>query len=133
MSMIQVSGRTYRIHCVAPGTYDAVRLLDDVRIGSFGGGPSLRLDAPVGADAGPESLLRQIAQTAIRLAKTRWTATPHAEQLAQSSIVDNRLIVLQASAQSAPIDTQDRGGARLVAVEQFHSLQDVPAGELDER
>ena len=76
--MIQVFGTTYRIRCVAPGTYDAVRLLDDVRIGSFSGGTPLHLDSPVGADAVAESLLRQIAQTAIRMARTRWiTTAPH--------------------------------------------------------
>ena len=78
MSMVQVFGTTYRIHCVAPGTYDAVRLLDDVRMGSFSGGRPLQLDSPVGADAGTESLLRQIAQTAIRMARTHWaTPSPH--------------------------------------------------------
>lgn len=75
MSMIQVSGNTYRIRCVAPDTYDATRLLDNVCIGSFGGGPSLRLDTPIAGAVGPESLLRQIARTAIRSAKTRWIAS----------------------------------------------------------
>jgi hypothetical protein len=65
--MISVRGRTYRIVPVGSGVYDAIRLLDDTRIGSFGGGSS-----PVGDDG----LLRQIAETALRSAKTHWTPRP---------------------------------------------------------
>jgi hypothetical protein len=67
--MISVWGRTYRIECVSPGTYDAVRLLDDARVGSFGDGARFCLNSLIGGEA----LLREIAQTAIRGAKTRWT------------------------------------------------------------
>jgi hypothetical protein len=69
--MVQVSGNTYRIVCTKRGTYDAVRVLDDVRIGSFGDGPPLRLDSPLSS----QPLLRQIAHTAIRSAKTSWLRT----------------------------------------------------------
>ena len=65
--MISVSGRTYRIVPMSPGTYDAVRLLDDVRMGSFGGSPLF-----VSSAIGGEALLREIAGTAIRSAKTHW-------------------------------------------------------------
>lgn len=71
-SMISVWGKTYRIVCVSPGNYDAVRLLDDVRVGSFRDGPRFCLSSPGGEDA----LIREIAQTAIRGAKTPWTARP---------------------------------------------------------
>ena len=65
-NMISVSGRTYRIVSLSKGTYDAVRLLDDVRIGTFGLTPS----CPVNSVIGGEVLLRQIAETAMRSAKT---------------------------------------------------------------
>jgi len=71
-SMVSVWGKTYRIESVTGGTYDAVRLLDDARIGSFGGAPLFSLNWPVGGEA----LIRQIAQTAIRAAKTLWTPSP---------------------------------------------------------
>jgi hypothetical protein len=70
--MISVWGRTYRIVCVSPGTYDAVRLLDDARVGSFGDGARFYLNSLFGCEA----LLREIAQTAIRAAKTPWAAHP---------------------------------------------------------
>ena len=66
--MIQVSGMTYRIVHVNGDRYDAVRLLDDVHIGSFDGGPPLRLDCTTVSEA----LLRQVARAAIRGARTRW-------------------------------------------------------------
>jgi hypothetical protein len=65
--MISVWGRTYRIVPVGAGRYDAIRLLDDTRIGSFGGGRS---------STGDDGLLRQIAETAMRSAKTHWTPPP---------------------------------------------------------
>jgi len=67
--MISVSGKTYRIVSLGKGAYDAVRLLDDLRIGTFGHAPS----SPVNSAIGGESLLRQIAETAMRSAKTHWT------------------------------------------------------------
>jgi hypothetical protein len=70
--MISVWGRTYRIVSAGSGTYDAIRLLDDVLVGSFGDGPSFRVNSPTAGEA----LLRQIAETAIRLAKTRWMPRP---------------------------------------------------------
>jgi hypothetical protein len=67
--MISVLGKTYRIVSRSKGTYDAVRLLDDVRIGTFGFAPS----CPVSSAIGGETLLRQIAEIAMRSGKTRWT------------------------------------------------------------
>ena len=67
--MISVFGKTYRIVSLSKGGYDAVRLLDDVRIGTFGLAPS----CPVNSAIGGEALLRQIAEIAMRSAKTHWT------------------------------------------------------------
>ncbi len=71
--MVQVSGMTYRIVALANGSYDAVRVLDDVPMGSFRDGGSLRVVSRIGCDA---PLLRRIAQTAMRGARTRWTPAP---------------------------------------------------------
>lgn len=71
MGMISVFGKTYRIMLVNAGLYDAVRLLDDVRVGSFADGPRLS----VHSSAGDETLLRQIARVAKQAAKTRWTSS----------------------------------------------------------
>ena len=68
-NMISVSGKTYRIVSLSKGKYDAVRLLDDVRIGTFGLAPSCPLSSAIGGEA----LLRQIAETAMRSSKTHWT------------------------------------------------------------
>jgi hypothetical protein len=73
MGMISVFGKTYRIILVNPGTYDAVRLLDDVRVGSFADGPALSVDSSA-RSAGDETLLRQIARAAKHAAKMRWTS-----------------------------------------------------------
>jgi hypothetical protein len=69
MSMVLVSGRTYRIVALRGGGYDAVRLLDDVRMGNFSSLPLLTVSSEVGGEA----LLRRIAHAALRGARTRWT------------------------------------------------------------
>jgi hypothetical protein len=69
MSMVSVSGLTYRIIPVEGGGYEAVRLLDDVRIGSFRSLPALDVTSAIGGS----KLLRRIAQAAIQRAQTRWT------------------------------------------------------------
>jgi hypothetical protein len=69
MSMVSVSGLTYRIVPGEDGCYDAVRLLDDFRMGSFRSHPPLDVTSTTGGDA----LLRRIAQAAIQRAQTRWT------------------------------------------------------------
>jgi hypothetical protein len=71
MSMVSVSGHTYRIVPVEGGSYDAVRLLDDVHMGSFRSHTPLDVTSAIGGD----DLLRRIAQVAIRGAQTRWTTT----------------------------------------------------------
>jgi len=70
VSMVQVAGKTYRIVALADGSYDAVRLLDDISMGTFGVGGSLCVASRDGTEAG---LLRRIAQTAMRGARTRWS------------------------------------------------------------
>jgi hypothetical protein len=74
MSMVQVSGLTYRIVAGKNGTYDAFRLLDDVRMGSFRGAGSHVASRLVSDGA----LLRRIAQTAMRRALTGRTAAARA-------------------------------------------------------
>ncbi len=70
--MVLVSGLTYRIVQTQRGSYDAVRLLDDVLMGSFSSQAPFSVTSATGGDA----LLRSIAQGAMRGARTRWsTAT----------------------------------------------------------
>lgn len=68
MGMVQVFGNTYRIARIAPGTYEAVRLIDDLRVGTFSSRPPMRL-APEACD---ERVLLEIAHAALRSAKTSW-------------------------------------------------------------
>jgi hypothetical protein len=67
--MVQLSGVTYRIARLDRGVYEVVRLLDDVRVGTF-------VQSGPGLDVFPEGielhLLREIARTAIQKAKTSW-------------------------------------------------------------
>jgi hypothetical protein len=65
--MVLVSGRTYRIVRVTAGVYEAVRLIDDKRMGTFSSTSPRRL-----AEAWDEQLLGQIAQAALRQARTSW-------------------------------------------------------------
>jgi hypothetical protein len=69
VSMVLVSGFTYRIVPIEDGAYDAVRVLDDVRMGSFTSHSPLDVSSTIGGIP----LLRRIAQAAIRRARTRWT------------------------------------------------------------
>jgi hypothetical protein len=71
MSMVSVLGLTYRIVPVADGAYDAVRVLDDVRMGSFEGHRPLDVSSTIGGD----SLMRRIARAAVQTAQTRWTTS----------------------------------------------------------
>ena len=68
MGMVQVLGSTYRISRVTPGTYEAIRLSDDLRVGTFSTRPPMRL----AAEACDERLLLEIAHAALRQAKTSW-------------------------------------------------------------
>lgn len=67
--MVQVEGNTYRIVRVTSGKYEAVRLSDDLRVGTFSSQPPARL-APEACD---ERLLREIAHVALRQARTSWS------------------------------------------------------------
>lgn len=67
--MVQVFGRTYRIVRVTPGSYEAVRLSDDVRMGTFSTQPPMRLSA----ETCDERLLGEIAHAALRQARTSWS------------------------------------------------------------
>lgn len=66
--MVQVAGVTYRIVRVSRGLYDVVRILDDVRVGTFRNGPRVQVTALAIEDG----LMREIARAAIQGAKTSW-------------------------------------------------------------
>lgn len=66
--MVQVCGTTYRIVRLTRGQYNVVRILDDVRVGSFSNGPTISI-TPAGIDA---PLMREIVRVAIQGAKTSW-------------------------------------------------------------
>jgi hypothetical protein len=66
--MVQVMGTTYRIVRVMPRVYEAVRLVDDMRVGSFKCGVALELN-PEGIDA---AAMGEIARAAVQQAKTSW-------------------------------------------------------------
>jgi hypothetical protein len=53
------------------GSYEVVRILDDARMGSFEVSPRLRVRP---ADGVAQSLLVEIALTALKEAKLSWTA-----------------------------------------------------------
>jgi hypothetical protein len=66
--MVQVEGTTYRIVRIRRGSYDVVRILDDVRVGKFSTGSSVSITA----ELIESSLMREIARVAIQGAKTSW-------------------------------------------------------------
>ncbi len=66
--MVQVAGKTYRIVRLAPGQYEAVRILDDVRVGTFRSAPQLEITS-VHIE---QAVMREIARAAIQGAKTSW-------------------------------------------------------------
>ena len=69
--MVQCLTKTYRIMKVDRGTYEVIRIEDDIRVGSFDTNPRLR----VRAEGIPDELLAQIALTALKQAKVSWS--PH--------------------------------------------------------
>ena len=69
--MVQCSGQTYRIMKIGSGSYEVIRILDDVRMGRFDVSPRLRV-RPEGGVA--QDLLVAIALTALKEAKLSWTA-----------------------------------------------------------
>ncbi|HEY3495539.1 MAG TPA: hypothetical protein VGK73_12670 [Polyangiaceae bacterium] len=66
--MVQVSGNTYRIVRVSQAMYEVIRVLDDTCVGAFRSGPSIEV-TPRDIDG---TLLREIARTAIKGAKTSY-------------------------------------------------------------
>ena len=66
--MVSWEGHTYRIERIDIGHYAAVRLMDDIRVGTFWTGNPLR----VKAERADEDLLYAIARTAVMNAKTSW-------------------------------------------------------------
>ena len=66
--MVQVAGVTYRIVKIEHGSYEVIRILDEVRIGSFDTVPRLRIHA---ADVDLE-LVRAVTMTALKQAKVSW-------------------------------------------------------------
>jgi hypothetical protein len=71
MGMVQVLGTTYRIARITSGVYEAIRLSDDLRVGTFSTRPPMRL----AAEACEEILLLEIAHAALRQAKTSWVGS----------------------------------------------------------
>ncbi|HEX2674229.1 MAG TPA: hypothetical protein VHM25_25305 [Polyangiaceae bacterium] len=67
--MVQVHSVTYRIVRVRVGHYDVVRLLDDVRVGSFSIGT--RQETLIEGDS-PE-IIRAVARAALQGGRTTWT------------------------------------------------------------
>ncbi|MEP7053404.1 MAG: hypothetical protein ABJB12_23775 [Pseudomonadota bacterium] len=65
--MVQVSGTTFRIVRLTRGQYEVVRILDDVKIGTFRCEPSLAV-----SDGPNSELLREVARCAIQGGKCTW-------------------------------------------------------------
>jgi hypothetical protein len=66
--MVQVHSVTYRIVRVRTGQYDVVRLLDDVRVGTFS--LATRRDAIIEGDA--PDVIREVARAALQGGRTTW-------------------------------------------------------------
>jgi hypothetical protein len=64
--MVQLGAATYRIGEVSPGRYEAIRILDDVRMGTFETLPVLSVEA----EGTGEVTLRAIARAALIQGKT---------------------------------------------------------------
>jgi hypothetical protein len=66
--MVQVAGTTYRIVRLGQGQYDVVRILDDLKVGSFRSFPRVE----VTSSSIEPVLMREVARAAIQGAKTSW-------------------------------------------------------------
>ncbi|SRR5258706_10275494 len=66
--MVQVAGATYRIVKVSKGTYDVIRILDEVSVGSFETVPKVKVQ-PTHVT---EKVLLEITMTALKQAKISW-------------------------------------------------------------
>jgi len=70
--MVQVIGTTYRIVRCARGHYDAIRILDDERVGSFSSIPTLQItQCAIDAEE-----MQGIARAAVEGGKTTWIGRP---------------------------------------------------------
>ncbi len=66
--MVQVAGVTYRIVRIERGMYDAVRILDDQRVGQFRTIPRVEVTASASAD----DTMAEIAKAAVKWGKRSW-------------------------------------------------------------
>ena len=66
--MVQVAGVTYRIVRIERGVYDAVRILDDQRVGQFRTIPRVEVTAALT----PDDTMTEIAKAAVKWGKTSW-------------------------------------------------------------
>ena len=71
--MVQVFGQTFRIVRMAPGEYRAVRILDDLPVGTFCTKPKLHVTS---ARIDPAQLL-EIARSAVKGGKVSWARPLH--------------------------------------------------------
>lgn len=76
--MVQLAGITYRIVRVASGSYQVIRIRDDIQVGSFSLAPALGIQADL-IDA---DLLREVARLAIHTAKTSYVGFPRPDMTA---------------------------------------------------
>lgn len=105
MGMIQVKGVTYRITCVGRNEYEVVRLLDDIRLGSFQKQRASIIYRPV---AGEHSL-PAIARFAVQQGKTKWK--PAANGSRQRSAAGERLAAIASFLlESRNVGPQNDGG-----------------------
>ena len=65
--MVQVAGTTFRIARIGRGHYEVVRILDELRLGSFWNEPTFAVSESV-----DQELLREVARCAIKGGKTTW-------------------------------------------------------------
>ena len=65
--MVQVAGTTFRIVRIERGHYEVVRILDELRLGSFWNEPTFSVSESV-----DQELLREVARCAIKGGKTTW-------------------------------------------------------------
>ena len=66
--MVQVLGSTYRVVRLEEGVYEAIRILDDARVGRFRTFPVAGLISTVIE----EGVMREIVRASIHGAKTSW-------------------------------------------------------------
>ena len=79
--MVQVSGTTYRVVRVGPGSYEVIRILDDTRIGNFLTTPRVEIVATMKADM--ISMMRPTIDTELRSQTSEISSSPtHADQSA---------------------------------------------------